>query len=388
MAYFDWNATAPVLKEAREAWLDASDSGWANPSTPYRLGAQARLILEESRERIAALFMVHPSRVIFTSGATESNNAILREFARKSASNEEVWISAVEHPSVLAAAQAYWKGSRVLEIPVLPDGRVDLDWMEGRLKCSRPRLVCLMAVNNETGVIQPWQAALTLCRGFGVPFHCDAVQWMGKLGAVTEPWEDCAGVAVSGHKFGGEKGTGLLVLGSELRGLTVQAGGVQEMDSRAGTENVPGAVALATALQHRMEQGPQDSLQIARDTFEKDLKREWPGVIVHGQAASRVWNTCSVALPKYRAERWIALLDRKGFQVSSGSACSSGKEGPSHVLAAMGVDAEATRRTIRISGGWETPTADWRSLFDAIVEAREELDESPSDSGPGKVIQI
>jgi cysteine desulfurase len=314
---------------------------------------------------------------------------MIRESALSRKASDVIWVSAIEHPSVLQAARTYWGQGSVELIPVLASGTIDLDWMNNRIRTSKPALVSAMAVNNETGVIQPWQEILKLCQANGVPFHCDAVQWMGKVEPSGEPWGGCAGVTISAHKFGGPKGTGCLVLGDERRGLKVQAGGAQEFDSRAGTENIAGVVAMMAAFRERWDHPPDAEHLEARDRFEKALTRHWPGqVVIHGAAGPRVWNTCSVSLPRHRAERWILRLDKKGYQVSSGSACSTGKEGPSPVLAAMNVDSEIASRAIRISSGWETEPGNWESLLEALIEVGGDMDESGPPSGPGKVIEI
>jgi cysteine desulfurase len=387
MVYFDWNATAPLLPQAREAWLEASESAWANPSTGYRAGVQARLALDEARARVGDVFGCAAEQVIFTSGATESNNGMLREAARKARPDGRIWISAVEHPSVTATAETYWGSDRVVRIPVSPEGVVDLDWVQDHLSRDRPELVSVMAANNETGVLQPWQIVRNLCREAGVAYHCDAAQWAGKCG--RSYWSGCAGVTLSGHKFGGPRGVGCLILDDHWKGLTVQAGGAQEMDMRSGTENVPAILGMVAALMERDRNGASDAVRQARDAFEKRLKDLWgDAVVIHGSGVPRLWNTCSVALPEFASSRWISRLDRLGFAVSSGSACSTGKAGPSPVLAAMGVEAECMRRTLRISGGWETPPDNWNDLLEALIQVREQLSREDSGSGPGKVIEI
>jgi cysteine desulfurase len=387
MAYFDWNATAPLLPQAREAWLEASESTWANPSTAYRAGVRARLALDEARERVGEIVGRPAEQVIFTSGATESNNGMLREAARKAQPDGRIWISAIEHPSVTATAETYWGDDRVVRIPVSADGVVDLDWIQDHLSRDRPELVAVMAANNETGVLQPWQLVRNLCREAGVAFHCDAAQWIGKCG--RSYWSGCAGLTLSGHKFGGPRGVGCLILDDQWKGLTVQAGGAQEMDMRSGTENLPAILGMVAALVERDRAGVPDAVRQARDDFEKGLKELWgKEVVIHGSASPRLWNTCSVALPEFASSRWVSRLDRLGFAVSSGSACSTGKSGPSPVLAAMGVEADCMRRTLRISGGWETTPGEWEDLLKALMQVRQLLASEDTGSGPGKVIEI
>lgn len=387
MPYFDWNATTPLLPQAREAWLEASGNTWANPSTAYRAGARARLALDEARARVGEIMGCPPEQVVFTSGATESNNGMLREAARKAGPDGRIWISSVEHPSVTATAEAYWAAERVVRIPVSAQGVVDIDWIEDHLSRDRPELVSVMAANNETGVLQPWQIVRNLCREAGVAFHCDAAQWVGKCG--RSYWNGCAGVTLSGHKFGGPRGVGCLILDDQWKGLTVQAGGAQEMDMRSGTENLPAILGMVAALVERDREGVDEGVRSARNEFEKALREKWGDeVVIHGSAVPRLWNTCSVALPDYSSSRWISRLDRLGFAVSSGSACSTGKAGPSPVLGAMGVDPECMRRTLRISGGWKTPPADWEALLAALLEVRELLSREDASSGPGQVIEL
>ena len=230
---------------------------------------------------------------------------------------------------------------------------------------------------------------MELCRSARVSYFCDAVQWIGKHLAPGQLCRRCGAAVASGHKFGGPKGTGFLILGDEWRGLKVAAGGAQEIGSRAGTENLPGILAMVTALETRCGQTiEQDSLS-ARDRFEARLQEHWPDeLVIHGSGALRSWNTSLMAMPAHRADRWISRLDRFGFQVSNGSACSSGKAGPSPVLRAMGVDPEVARRTLRISSGWETSSADWDQLFQAMLEVRALLDGESNSEGPGQVIEI
>lgn len=386
MPYFDWNATAPMHPHALEAWLEATESAWANPSTAYRSGTRARARLDEAREEMAQLLGFEPGQVIFTSGATEANNAAIREIARVSP-EKEVWISSVEHPSVREPALALPPEGRVRRIPVDANGRVDADWIQDQLKSTRPALVSVMAANNETGVIQPWARIRDLCREAGVPFHCDAVQWVGKYpGSMGRGF---SAITLSGHKFGGPKGIGCLVLSEEWNGLNVLAGGAQEMGSRAGTENIAAIAGMVAALQARLTDPVPEEQTRARDRFEAALEAEWGGEIhIHGKGTQRLWNTSFVSLPTHKANRWIAQLDRFGVEVSSGSACSASKTGPSLILDAMGVDEQTAARTIRISSGWESTQADWDDLLEALRQARLMLDSEQSESGPGTVIEI
>jgi cysteine desulfurase len=182
MFYFDYNATAPVLREAREAWLDATEQLHGNPSSPHAFGLAAHKAMSHAREKLAHHLGCHPADLIWTSGATEANNMALHHFAQTLDPQAEVWISAIEHPCVHDASAHYF-GPRVKTIPVTHDGVVDLDWFTQEIADKRPGVVAVMCANNETGVIQPWRELLAICQAYEVPFFTDAVQWLGKMPA-------------------------------------------------------------------------------------------------------------------------------------------------------------------------------------------------------------
>lgn len=367
MPYFDWNATSPLHPAAREALLETMESGWANPSAPYGLGIELRNRVESAREEMATALNCEATELVFTSGAAESNNAVLRELSRRHPT-EEVWVSAVEHPTVSESADYWWPG-RVRRIPVNGAGRVEVQWILSEMKRSRPALVVVMAANNETGVIQPWAEVGRICAEAEVPLHCDAAQWVGKARGLS--FVGCSGLTFSAHKFGGPKGIGALVLKKSLRDLIAQCGGGQENGRRSGTENVPGILAMAAAFK-ALSSVDETS---GRDAFERHLQASIPGIVFNGAEVGRLWNTSSVQFPEFAARRWILRLDRLGFQVSGGSACSTASTGPSPVLSAMGRTIAEAERTVRVSGGWETSDEDWKSLGAAICEVREALQE-------------
>jgi len=364
--YFDHNATSPLLPAARQAWLEACEQFPGNPSSPHRLGARADNALNEAREKIAALLGCHATEIVFTSGATESNNTVLHHGAQTSP-DAAVWVSAIEHPSVLEPAQFYF-GKRLRLIPATADGVMDLPWIEVQLKRTRPALVAVMAANNETGALQPWREVLRLCREHSVPFFCDAVQWIGRLPAAG--LGECDWVSASAHKFGGPRGVGFLKVPRSLSIVPLVRGGPQEEKRRAGTENVAGVLAMTAALEFRTGQiaaGEHEALAAARAEFERRLLAELPGAEIVAARASRLWNTVSALMPEADCQqRWVVKLDKAGFAVSTGSACSSGQEEPSHVLRAMGYAPAAAGRVLRFSAGWETTPADWDALLVAL----------------------
>jgi cysteine desulfurase len=352
--YFDANATTPLHPAAREAWLTAP---WHNPSSLYAEAAAAHDLLDQCRERLAGIVGCEPGDLVFLSGATEANNAVLESFTRL---GRKVAVSSIEHPSGREPAPG------AVLIPAGADGVVRLDALKEILAMETPALVSLMAANNETGVLQPWREALTLCRDAGVLFHCDAAQWIGKRPAAG--FGDCDFLTGSSHKFGGPKGAGFLKVTGHFRWLR---GGPQEDRRRAGTENVPGIAAMLAALEAaEAEPVPDDSL---RRTFETEIKHAVPGVQIVAEESPRLWNTVLLIMPRHANVKWLARLSRAGFQVSTGSACSSGG-GASEVLAAMGLTAEALRRVLRVSS-WRGHTAgDWRALTAAFAAVRASLD--------------
>ena len=371
MLYFDHNATSPLSRAARDAWLDATERYFGNPSSPHRLGARADAALTQARGKLADWLGCAAEDIVWTSGATESNNAVLHHTAQTGAG--EAWISSIEHPCVLAAAERYLS-KQVRHIPVTHDGVADVAWLAGALRESRPALVGVMAANNETGVLQPWREALALCCKHGVPFFCDAAQWIGKMWAAG--LGACDFVSGCAHKFGGPQGIGFLKVPAHFRPLIV--GGPQEEGRRAGTENVAGVLAMIAALEERERQiasGEIAAKLVMRDEFESALKAALPGVAILGSGADRLWNTVSVVMPEVAdcRQRWVVKLDKLGFAVSTGSACASGREKPSHVVSAMGIPPEAAGRVLRFSSGWDTRAVDWSELLDGLRRAHAEI---------------
>ncbi len=371
MIYFDHNATSPLAASARQAWLSAAERFPANPSSPHRPGARAEAALTAARQSAAAHLGCAEFDVIWTSGATEANNAVF--FHASQASDGEAWISAVEHPAVLSSAER-WFGRRVRLLKVRTDGALDLGFLSDQLKRSRPAMVAVMAANNETGVLQPWREALSLCRKHGAPFACDAAQWAGK--EASAGLGDCDFVTGCAHKFGGPLGVGFLKAPKSFKPLLV--GGPQEDGRRAGTENLPGALGMVAAWTEREEMisaGAGAARLTWRDAFIDGLRRALPTVEILGGEVPRLWNTVAAIMPETPdcRRRWVVQLDKLGFAVSTGSACASGKEKPSHVFLAMGCDPAKADRMLRFSSGWDTTEEDWRALLEGIKTGYAEL---------------
>lgn len=363
MLYFDHNATHPMSRVAREAWLTTVEQFPANPSSPHRLGQRADRALEDARERLGRSLGLDPATIVFTSGATEASNSVLASFPR-------VWVSATEHPCVTEPARE--KG---VQIPVNAQGVVEVAWIEERLcRGEHPELVCVMAANNETGVVQPVKEVANLCREHGLPWMCDAVQWIGKMPSTDLP--PATFLIASAHKFGGPPGIGFLASGQPIPALL--RGGPQEHGRRAGTENLPAILAMVAALEERAAAIERDAIAERRawkTAFETKAKEAIPGILVLGEGAPRLWNTVSVLMPELAdcRRRWVVVMDKLGFAVSTGSACSSGKEKPSPVLTAMGIGPSDAGRALRFSSGWDTTEGDWNALLEGLTRATAEM---------------
>lgn len=362
-----------MLPEARQAWLNAADQLIGNPSSPHRIGGRAEKALSDARMSLSGFLGCDPLDIVWTSGATEANNMALHHFSGSTGSNE-VWISSIEHPSVLEPARHYHP-KKLRLIPSLPSGAADSNWIADELKRLRPGFVALLAANNETGVLQPWREVGSLCREHGVPFLCDATQWIGKISATG--LGECDFVSGSAHKFGGPKGAGFLKCPARGKVRPFFYGGQQEEGRRAGTENLTGILAMVTAVEAREMSQAAGKVEVRlrwREDFEKQLLAALPGSRIVGLGQDRLWNTVSALMPEADCrQRWVVKLDKLGFSVSTGSACASGREEPSHVIASMGYSPAEAGRVLRFSSGWETSESDWLGLLQALTKVSCEM---------------
>lgn len=346
MIYLDYNATAPVHAATIDAVVEALKTG-GNPSSVHRAGRSARACLEAARARIAKATGARPRDVVFTSGGTEANALALTGAAGP------LLVSAIEHPSVLAAAPD------AVQLTVGADGVIDLAALEQQLAAvgGKP-LVSVMAANNETGVIQPLREAARLVHRAGGTVHCDATQLLGKGEATLEALGADL-ITVSAHKIGGPAGIGALIMRSGIDIQPLLLGGGQEMGRRAGTEPLALAAGFAAALDAMAAlEGWTCRAALMRDRLEAALLAAAPDALIYGGEAARLPTTTCVGLPGLAAETQVMALDLAGIAVSAGSACSSGKVKTSAVLAAMGVSAKAAGEALRISLGWGTTEAD------------------------------
>lgn len=374
--YLDWNATTPLRDKARRAMVDALDLP-GNASSVHAEGREARKWIEGARAAVANAVGAPARQVVFTSGGTEANAlALAPGLKREGAAIERLVVSAIEHASVLAGGR--FQQAAIASIGVTRDGIVDLGHLHELLRDRPPALVSIMLANNETGAIQPIAEAAEIVHAAGGLLHVDAVQAFGKI-----PFE-MSGLGadlltVSAHKIGGPKGVGALILAEGLAGPEpLLRGGGQELSRRAGTENVAGIAAFGAAATAAMASlaSESDRLPALQKRLEDGL-RLTPGTIVFSSFAQRLPNTTLFTIPGLRAETAVIGFDLAGIAVSSGSACSSGKVQPSHVLEAMGFDRDIGQGAVRLSMGWSTRDADvdrcleaWRSLSDRLLKGQ------------------
>lgn len=373
--YLDWNATTPLRAEARSAMLAA----WeliGNPSSVHAEGREARRLVEDARATLAAAVGALPRNVVFTSTGTEANALALSPGLRSPSGGpvERLLVSSVEHASVLAGGR--FPADMVSQIPVTRAGVIDLDHLRALLGDGPPALVSIMAANNETGAIQPVLEAAGIVHEAGGLLHVDAIQALGKIPFdIKTVGADLA--TFSAHKIGGPKGVGALVVAEGLAGLQpVLRGGGQELNRRAGTENVAGIAGFGAAVKAALRALPEDAERIAtlRDRLENGLLA-MAGATTFSRNMKRLPNTILFTAPGLKAETAVIGFDLEGVAVSSGSACSSGKVQASHVLSAMGFDPAIAQGAVRLSLGWSTEPDDinraleaWRKLGNTLLK--------------------
>lgn len=366
--YLDYNATTPPADEVVAAITGALERAWGNPSSAHAPGLAAREALQKSREKVADLFGVDSGQIIFTSGGTEANNmALWSAWQRRDARRTRVVLSAVEHPSVLKAAQgltAY--GAEVLTCRVDAHGVLDMTHYH-ELVDERTAVVALMYANNEVGTLQPVREAALRAHEVGARVLCDAVQAVGKipvsLSALGVDYLSCAG-----HKLYGPKGAGCLVAAHGAPCVSLLRGGGQERGLRSGTENVADIAGLGEACR-LAPVWAADAGTIAglRDAFEARLSEEAGGEVV-SRYAPRLPNTLGLLVPGVDAHALLVRLSRRGVYISGGSACSTGKSSMSHVLQAMGLQPDQGSSFVRLSLGRLTTRTELASAGDVIVE--------------------
>jgi cysteine desulfurase len=372
--YLDWNATTPLRPEAKAAMAAAWELA-GNPSSVHAEGRQARRLVEDFRASIAVAVGALPRNVVFASGGTEANALALTPGLRRgsAAPIERLLVSAIEHASVLSGGR--FPAAAIGAIGVTRSGLVDLDRLRVMLEAGPPALVSVMLANNETGAVQPVAETAEIVHAAGGLLHVDAIQALGKIPLdINGMGADL--MTLSAHKIGGPKGVGALIMAEGVLGLEPQLrGGGQELGRRAGTENVAGIAGFGAAVKAAMTTLADDALRLEslRNGLENGL-RQTPDVIVFSETVPRLPNTTLFTAPGLKAETAVIGFDLAGIAVSSGSACSSGKVQPSHVLEAMGFGPELTQGAVRLSMGWSTSETDvdrcleaWRKLAGTLL---------------------
>lgn len=368
MIYLDHAATTPCRPEAMEAMLPYLGDTFGNPSSVHLAGQEARKALEDARQRVAEVLGVRPEEVVFTGGGTEGDNAVIFGSYHYWRGRKNHVISAgTEHDAVLNSVELLraW-GVEVTLLPVDSFGRVD----PADLKAAIRRdtfLVSLMAANNEVGTLHPMAELGRVCREAEVPFHTDAVQWIGALPAATDAW-GVNFLVCTAHKFYGPKGTGVLVMrrGSRLKPFLV--GGGQERGHRAGTVNVAGAVGFAKAIELAAEEQETVSqrLESLRQRLWSGIQDRLGGAFLNGHPTERLPNNLNVSFPGVESDVLVLSLDLEGVACSSGSACSAGAIEPSHVLKAMNLPQERQTSALRLTLGRGTTTEEIDSTLAAL----------------------
>jgi cysteine desulfurase len=359
--YLDYNATAPMRPEVVEKMAELQALP-LNPSSVHGAGRHAKKLLEDARAQIAQHLSLFPNEVIFTASGTEANNMVLNGFAGR-----KIFISATEHASIYKAA------GNAVKIPVDMQGVLDLVALDRLLvEHKDPALVSVILANNETGVIQPIEEIAKIVHAHNGLLHTDAVQAVGKM-PLDFGKMGVDMMSISAHKCGGPVGVGALIMKSTLAIKPLLAGGGQELGRRAGTENIPAIVGFAESIERSFNNDWQQ-IELLRNLVENGLQQLVPDIVVFGQKSNRLCNTSSIAMPGVSNEVQLMHFDLAGIAVSAGSACSSGRVEPSHVLAAMGVSTEQASTVIRASLGWASSEVDvkafvnaWKSLYEKRV---------------------
>ena len=380
LLYFDHNATTPVAPEVADALDGSVRQVWGNASSIHSAGQIARQQLEQARRTIASFLRAKATELVFTSGGTESNNiAILGLVRGFTAARKHIVTTTIEHPAVLEPCrQLEREGVEVSYVGAGRNGVVAVEAIRAAIR-SETVLVSVMHANNETGVLQPVAAIGRLVRelreaGQTIYFHSDGVQAFGKV-PVDLNADAIDLYSTSAHKIYAPKGIGLLFVSKRVPLRGIQFGGRHERERRAGTENVPGAVAFARAVE-LCASYPASFIAGLRDRFEKQVGDALPDVQINGRSSPRLPNTSSVTFHGASGEGIVIALDLLGMAVSSGSACSSGSTEPSHVLLAMGLRREEARSSVRFSFGRYNTEPDVDALADSVIKTARRLRKS------------
>ena len=374
MIYLDHNATTPVLPEVLEAMMPYFTTEWGNPSSSYKFGSKLKTVIETAREQVADLIGAHPLEIIFTSCATESNNAAIHAALKANPGKRHIITSAVEHSSVLNYCMALEKESyRVTYLPADRDGLLKLADLENTIT-DETAVVSLMWANNETGVLFPVKEIAEICKSRGVLYHCDAVQAAGKV-PIDVRQMPADYLSLTGHKFHTPKGIGALYIRRKTPVSPYVYGGHQERNLRGGTESVPLIVGMGKAAElARKDLSDYDKkVRPLRDKLEDGILSSIPNTELNGHKTQRLSNTTNITFHGIESEALLILLDQEGVCTSSGSACLADSDDPSHVIKAMKPDSAASRQMIRFSLGSSNTDADASAVLNALRQTTQSL---------------
>lgn len=373
--YLDHNATTPLDPRVFRAMEPYSREAFGNPSSPHYYGRLAKQALEESREIVAKVIGAKPEEIIFTSGGTEADNLALRGIAyHKGRRKGHIITSSIEHHAIIKTCNVLEKdGFIITYLPVDSQGRIDPDEVKKSIR-KDTILISVILANNETGVIEPVADIARIAREYGIPFHSDAVQAVGKI-AVDVNTLGTDLLSLSAHKIYGPKGIGALFVKDGLPLSPMLTGGHHEQELRAGTENVAAIVGFAHSLKIAVEEMNtyQTKVSNLRNRLESQLLQRIDQVEIHSAKAERLPHTSSIGFASVEAESILLHLDLQGIAASSGSACTTGNPEPSHVLLAMGISPEIAQGTIRITLGRENTEEEVDYTVDALESAIEQL---------------
>lgn len=370
ICYLDYNATTPIAPEVREGMLPYLGERYGNPSSLHAAGKESLSAINKARESVAKLLVCDVREVVFTSGATESNNHAIRAALKLHPKRKRIVTTSVEHSSVRSILKylSESEGSELTILQVDSNGNLDLKQLESALN-DEVALVSVMWANNETGVVFPIDAISKIAQKKNILLHVDAVQAIGKLGIdLSKTKIDF--LSLSTHKFYGPKGAGILYANRKIELPPFIIGGSQERGRRGGTENLLGIVGTGKAAQMISEgwRNHAATIELLRNRLEAELLKQIPHSFVNGAASERICNTSNIAFPGTVSEIILPLLDERGICASSGAACLTGAVEPSHVLLAMGLSREQALSSVRFSLGWGTTQKEIDYAIEVIPE--------------------
>ncbi len=372
--YLDAAATTPVAREVLDAMLPYFSERFGNASSLHAFGREAREAIEKAREKVAGVINAKPEEIVFTSGGTEADNLAIEGLALAHPDKKHIITSAIEHPAVLETCKTLEKqGYDVSYIPVDSEGIVDLDRLEQEIR-DETLLVSIMHINNEIGTIQPIKKIAKICQEHGIYFHTDAVQSFGKLKLDMKKIKVDL-LSISAHKLFGPKGVGALYVRNGVKLKALLSGGGHEQGLRSGTENTAGIVGLGKASEIAVKKISGNEYKNIEKTRNKLLERllEIQGVRLNGSKEKRIFNNINVSFQGIEGEALVLMLDKKGIACSTGSACSSHKLEPSHVLLALGLSELEAHGSLRLTLAYPLTEDEIEYVTSAIEESVRKL---------------